>query len=684
MELTELYTHWRAGFSVRFILTWVLVMLLVSHCFVLCAQVKKPAVDSLRNHHLQEVQIWSGAQSIPLASPTPVQLLKGAALERLSTLSVADAIRYFSGAQLKDYGGVGGLKTVDVRSMGSSQVAVFYDGIQLGNAQNGQVDLGKFSLDNIGEIELYNAQKGSIFQSARALAAGSVIYLTAKRPVFETGNNNHYKVAFKTGSLGLVNPSALWQHRISSKTYSTVSTEWTRASGRYPFRYTNGAYDTTATRNNGDIDALRIEAGLNGTLSDSSTWSVKTYLYNSERGLPGAIVANKFNYNQREWDRNLFIQSAYEKKGPVYSLLANAKYSRDYLRYLDPEIVTTTGFSDSRYHQQELYLSVTNQIVIKKFWNTAISADYLLNTMQSNIYRFTYPTRNTWLAAMATEVKWTRFIFQANVLGTFTHESTKAFEAAPNRVKYTPAVMASWQPLKSPDFKLRGFYKGLYRLPTFNELYYTFVGSTYLKPEYSQQYDAGFTFQHNGSQRLIKHIQLQMDVYYNRVADKIVAVPGQNLRRWTMENINRVNVYGIETRLQTGWQLKSSLFLNAGINYTYQKALDASSGSMANQQIPYTPLHNGALLAGLLWQQLSLNYSFIYTGERYNQSANIPANYVEPWYTHDVAAMWQTSFKGHQIKVGMDINNLLNQYYEVITNFPMPGRYYRLKFSLNY
>ncbi|MDR0728806.1 MAG: Plug domain-containing protein, partial [Prevotellaceae bacterium] len=76
----------------------------------------------------------------------PVQTLSGEALQRLSTYSVADALRYFSGVQIKDYGGIGGLKTVNIRSLGTNHVGVFYDGIAIGNAQNGQVDMGRFSL----------------------------------------------------------------------------------------------------------------------------------------------------------------------------------------------------------------------------------------------------------------------------------------------------------------------------------------------------------------------------------------------------------------------------------------------------------------------------------------------------------------------------------------------------------
>ena len=85
--------------------------------------------------------------------------LSGERLQRLNSHNVADALRYFSGIQIKDYGGVGGLKTVNIRSMGTNHVGVFYDGIELGNAQNGTVDLGRFSLDNMESVTLYNGQK---------------------------------------------------------------------------------------------------------------------------------------------------------------------------------------------------------------------------------------------------------------------------------------------------------------------------------------------------------------------------------------------------------------------------------------------------------------------------------------------------------------------------------------------
>ena len=110
----------------------------------------------------------------------PSQKLKGEQLERLNTHSVADALRYFSGLQIKDYGGVGGIKTVNIRSMGTNHLGIYYDGIELGNAQNGQIDLGQFSLDNVQEITLYNGQKSAIFQTASDFGNAGSVYIRTR------------------------------------------------------------------------------------------------------------------------------------------------------------------------------------------------------------------------------------------------------------------------------------------------------------------------------------------------------------------------------------------------------------------------------------------------------------------------------------------------------------------------
>ena len=162
-------------------------------------------IDSIPIHTLNEVIVTANR----FTEVIPSQKLTGKELEGLNSLSVADALRYFSGIQLKDYGGVGGIKTVNIRGMGSEQTGVYYNGIQLGKAQNGQVDLGKFSLENIEEISLYNGQRSDIFQTAREFGSAGSIYLTTRRPRFKEGEKAHLKAGLKVGSFDFLSPSVL-------------------------------------------------------------------------------------------------------------------------------------------------------------------------------------------------------------------------------------------------------------------------------------------------------------------------------------------------------------------------------------------------------------------------------------------------------------------------------------------
>lgn len=641
--------------------------------------------DTVKRHFLKEVVIFKNARELRLDSPMPVQILSGKQLEKMNSLSVADAVRYFSGVQLKDYGGIGGLKTINVRSLGSAHTAVFFDGMTIGNAQNGQVDLGKFSLDNIEAIELYNGQKSTIFQPARGFFSSNTLFLKTKIPQFENGKKSNVRVTFKTGSFGFVNPALLYQQKITSKIAITASTEWITADGKYKYRYQKTAgYDTTAVRQNGDITALRAELNLHAKINKGAA-TLKAYYYDSERGLPGAILANRYEYVQRQWDRNFFIHGSLQKSFfEKHELLANIKYSSDYNRYIDPDYKTLIGALDNKYYQHELYASVVNQYAIKEWWNVSLATDFSVNTLDANLYRFPYPTRYSYLMALSSAMHWRRLDVQFNALGAYVKEEVKEYQQGSDQRVFCPVLSASFQPFDRENFRLRAFYKESFRMPNFNDLYYTFIGNSSLRPEFTTQYNVGTTyiFEPKG---LFQSVTVQADAYYNRVKDKIVAMPSSNLFRWTMMNLGEVNIRGIELNSNLVFLLSKDITIDLGLSYTFQKAIDITpKGTTFGDQIPYTPKNSGSLTTAINWKNWQLNYSFMYTGERYSQKANIPVNYVKPWYTSDTALLWEGKIQNQKVKIGVEVNNLMNQYYDVILNFPMPGRNYRATLSYSF
>jgi outer membrane receptor protein involved in Fe transport len=190
---------------------------------------------------------------------------------------------------------------------------------------------------------------------------------------------------------------------------------------------------------------------------------------------------------------------------------------------------------------------------------------------------------------------------------------------------------------------------------------------------------------------IIEMLSLKTDVYYNKVTDKIIAIPKENTQfRWMMMNIGLVKIRGIDATAQLNWKFKYDIRLQTNFNYTYQKAQDFSdpadndpvSGAYKGQ-IAYIPWHNGSFTLKFTFKTYELNYCFIYVGERYHNSANTRRNHEQPWYTHDISLGKEFCFKKWKFKVSAEVNNILNQQYEVVLCYPMPGTNFRVVLKFN-
>ena len=583
----------------------------------------------------------------------PAQTLSGEQLERLNSQSVADALRYFSGVQIKDYGGIGGLKTINIRSMGSQHVGVFYDGIQLGNAQNGVVDLGRFSLDDIEEISLYNGQKSEIFQPAKDFGSSGSIYLQPKIPSFKFNKKTNLVLRLKNSSIDLFNPSFRLEQKISDKVSASFSSEFLQSDGIYRFRYRKKypdgavAYDTIAKRFDSDIKAKRFETSFHGILNNGS-WNVRGYGYLSDRGIPAAIVNNRFDgRGQRLVDENYFVQANLRKKlFPKLETQFKAKFAYDYTHYID----TVSSIKiQNQYIQREIYLSSSNIYNVTQNWDVSASYDFQYNNLDADLVNFSYPTRYTSLLAFATTYQWKKLKFLGSVLGTFVHEDVEKNAKSPDKIEWTPAAFLSYQPFDSSDFTVRAFYKRIFRMPTFNDLYYTMIGNAFLEPEFTNQYNLGFTYQKSFHNQFFQSFYAKVDGYFNKVENKIIAAPTGNMFRWMMLNLGEVEIIGTDVNVQADL-LVGNVKLKPLVSYTFQRARDFSDRNETyfGDQIPYTPWHSGTFSLMSDYKDWSFNYSFMYVGERYDgQQNNIQYNYIQPWYTHDLSIQKKMNWKNH-------------------------------------
>lgn len=653
-------------------------------CMAVSVAFPQHRTDSVQ--HIREIVVMSKPA---MREIIPTQKLNGKELEQLNSHSVADALRYFSGLQIKDYGGVGGIKTVNFRSMGTNHLGVFYDGIELGNAQNGQIDLGQFSLDNIDEITVYNGQKSQIFQPATDFGSVGSIYIRTRMPKFSEGHYYNMRANVKFASSDAIRTSLLYETKLSQSVCSSFSAEWLNASGKYKFRYRRitpsgeVAYDTTATRQNGDINATRLEANIYGVIRRGS-WSLKAYNYNSERGIPGAIVNNVWRRGERQWDTNSFIQGSFQKDfSEKLSSQIKAKYAFYRTHYVNDD--TTQVTVDNLYKQQEFYFTTSSVYEILPNWSASIAYDFRWNRMKSDMSGFVFPTRYSNLVSAATAIDYKHLKVQGSILATFVKDHLEKQQDPDAQHVITPAIFANLFPFGNKLLSLRAFYKKSFRMPTFNDLYYADMGNSKLSPETAIQYDFGFTVNKEWNSGLLRHFELQADGYYNTIHDKIVAYPKGQQFRWTMLNLGRVHITGIDVSVQADVVPAKDLTLSARLQYTYQKAIDVTnpSDTYYNDQIPYIPWHSGSAVVNITYRSWNLNYSFIYVGKRYNQQENILFNYMQPWYTSDLSIIKSFILGNVRCKATLEVNNLFSQDYDVILNYPMPKRNYGLALTID-
>lgn len=639
--------------------------------------------DSVRVHHIQEVVVTSRLIS---RETIPSQTLGGEELKKLNSLSVADALRYFSGLQLKDYGGVGGIKTVNIRSMGTNHLGISYDGIELGNAQNGQIDLGQFSLDNVEEISLYNGQRSAIFQPASDFGNAGSVYIRTKAPRFMMGRRYNLLVRAKYGSSDTFRFSSLWEQKLSDHISSSLSTSVLTSSGRYKFRYrrvtedNTVAYDTTAVRHNGDIWAFRIEENVRGGIADGF-WNVKAYTYHSERGIPGAIVNNVWRRGERQWDHNTFGQAVFQKSfGDKFSTKALAKYAYYVTHYVNND--ETQIHVDNTYRQQEMYFSTSNVYEILSKWSVSMSYDFKWNKLNANMVDFAFPHRYSNFVSLATALTLSRIQAQASLVEQVVKDHVKYGASSSSRSTLTPAFFVNVYPFESKLLAVKAFAKKSFRMPTFNDLYYADMGNSKLNPESALQYDLGFVLNKDWKQGVVDHFRLQVDGYYNTVHDKIVAYPKGQQFRWTMLNLGKVHIKGVDAMAEVGLEPAKDLKVTARLQYTYQDARDVTNPNTSyyKDQIPYIPWNSGSAIMALSWREWDLSYSFIYSGERYSQQENILYNHLQPWYTHDMSVVYHA----RKWSARLDVNNIFSQDYDVILNYPMPKRNYMLTLEYNF
>ena len=643
--------------------------------------------DSTKQLH--EVTITSRQSSRTIATS---QTLSGADLQALSTTSVADALKYFAGVQIKDYGGLGGLKTINVRSLGAQHVGVYVDGIRITNAQNGTVDLGKFSLSSMESVSLFNANKLDYCQSANEYASGATVYLQTRRPTHDSLSVQLRNASFHTW-MAKVNGQFNWRGW-----QGFIDGEYCTSRGDYPFRYHSQYEDTIGRRANSDIRYGRVEAAL-----FKGGFSSHIYYYDSERGCPGGIVrrlSDKYTNVGREWDRDFFVQASYQDRFfDKFLFKANAKYTNEHLRYCTkyPENQNTARV-DNHYRQQDAHTALCAAYQPWSWLSFSTSYDIRYSILKADLKRFDDVKRVDQKLVFAAQMNWHDIQVAASALHQRYSDWTFANTGAAQPLdRWTPAVSLAYTLY---GVTLRWWYKEIFRVPTLNDLYYTQVGNRNLKPEDTKQLNLGVEYHWNNGQRSMVNghsattiapwrksvqewsIDIQADIYQNKIENRIVCLPLKGTYTWSMMNYGYTFCRGLNATLKGHYHTKQWNF-SLLTSFTWQRDVDRTDPAdedMYDKSICYSPRFSSGITAIAGWRTLQFTTSYLYVGERMWSKAD-PKDILEPYHNIDMKLSYTHNIKKISLGLCLEVCDVLDIQYEHLPRYPMPGRNYKLTLS---
>ena len=625
----------------------------------LCAQ----EADSLRYVLDEFVVVDTDGESTAVTGEVSHNV-NAADIMRYGMQNLADAVRRMPGVSLQDYGGVGGLKTVSIRGLGAKHTAVSYDGVVVSDAQSGMVDLGRFLLENVSEVLLeVGGGEAGMLRTAREYVSSNLLSLRSA----SSGLGVHSRIKVQGGSFGLASLSASSAYNNDEGLEASLSANYLRSDGAYPFVLVNGNATSREKRRDSDVESLVLEGNLYARPL-GGFFSAKLHYYGSERGLPGAV--NLYNKENRErlWNRNAFAQAAYVRR-----LFADAdmrvvlKYDYNYSRYREVSANYASGEQIDRNLQNEYYMSLV--LGRAGVWSCSVASDISYTTLENNFKDSKEPCRVSSQTVLAAKYQPSGlFSFSASLLATYIRDEVKSGSAPAPYARLSPALSVVYA--LHPSFYLRASYKDAYRVPTFADLYYLRLGNVGLKPERASQFNVGAVWKYGLS---MARVGVSADAYYNKVRDKIVALPTMYI--WRMMNFGRADIWGLDVAAFAEVDFSHNFSLKADANYSFQYAVDVTDRSAKNyrHQLPYTPRHSGNCSLALLNPFVNVSYMLTVVGERYMLPQNSVANRMRGYAEHSFSLNRRFSFDGFGLLLQAELLNVGNEHYEVIRNYPMPG-----------
>jgi outer membrane cobalamin receptor len=554
------------------------------------------------------------------------------------------------GVVVRDFGGLGQLKTLSIRGSSNDQVVVLIDGVRLSSPIGGGVDLSTVPIDYIESIEVIRGGGSAL---AGSDAIGGVVNLITKK----TGER-YFSAQATYGSFETFKANLTGAGNLGELGYFFSYTH-SQSEGDFEFESING-FDVKRINNEFLSESFFIKLDF-----DIDDWKFSLFndFYYDDKGIPGLGEFQEPNSNQKDI-RNL--TSLKIRKDGLFIPTLNFEtiiFNRfDELDFKNPEptiglpIDTLSKNYSFGFNSKFVWLAPKEQIVT---FATELKADILSDDDFNNPERFTLSTYLGDEISFFYNFITLHPIVRLDIFKTFADDND-------TEAQVSPKLGLIVSPLTS--IALKANVGRSFRAPNFGELFFPeqgFIGGNPdLVSETSIDFDVGLVLSR-------PRYAFEINYFKNNIDDLILFI-FVSAQRIEPRNVGDADQQGIETSLR----IRPTDFLELYTAYTLLDGTLDDTGA----QLPGRPKHKFDFRGDLDLRYASIFWESHFTDE-IPLTAFADSRTTKSRTTHDIGT--KSGYKGFNLT--LEIKNLFdNKEVRDAFDFPLPGRSFFVTASYNF
>ena len=605
----------------------------------------------------------------------------------ITALAPADLgvlLKRVAGATIADYGGIGSMKTLSVRGLGSTHAGLIVNGYPRSNPQNSQLDFSQIQLDNIEEATVLLGPSNQLEIPVSSRMKGSIIALGTFEQTFAK-QPHAVRLSSTIGSFGRKEIHTSLKVG-NDKSFLSFSGNLRGYEGDFAYELPYSNQDVLRRRENNDLTSylFSLGGGRKWRTGKNQVHRVRFFgnLNHIDRSLPGAIILYTQSSTEHLLTQTKNIGGDYSYIGEKLKLRTFLSSGNDQLRYRDPDYYNQQGFIDNQYQNQFYQTGLNGSWKFKRFlldFGNDLRFDDLWSSKELG-----EPKRLVNIGMIGGKMNLKYIDINASLFHHYIYDQNKLNEHDKQYNRLNPQLSITTSDKLFDQLQFSLWHKLSSRAPSFNELYFSQIGNTSLLPEESEQTNLGYAWIWK---RKKLSGALKGNVFFNRVQNKIVAIPTQNLFVWSIQNVGNVLSYGMDFTFDLSYSFSAVTTLSLSSTTTYQLVTDRSSRQSPTfgHQIANTPVWTNASDIQLKLKQFSFGISSLFMGERYALNENIEMNALDSYTVFDFTGSYNFEIRErHELFIQAGIRNIADAQYYHINYFVMPGRHYFFKIAYEF